>query len=43
MDLFNARREGYIQALKDLHKDGILSLEDFKKREEAQMEVSKIL
>jgi GTP-binding nuclear protein Ran len=38
MDLFKARREGYIEALKDLHNDGVLSLEEFKKREEAQME-----
>jgi GTP-binding nuclear protein Ran len=37
MDLFNARREGYIEALKDLHNDGILSLEEFTKREEYQM------
>jgi hypothetical protein len=43
MDLFKARREGYIEALKDLHNDGVLSLEEFKKREEAQMEVRKIL
>jgi hypothetical protein len=34
-----AYRDGYFQALKDLHNDGILSAEEFKKRE-AQMEVS---
>jgi hypothetical protein len=32
-----AYRGGYIQALEDLYRDGILSAEEFKKREEAQM------
>jgi len=40
MNLDEARREGYIQALKDLYDDGILAKEEYEARKAAHMTVS---